>query len=149
MMHRLTEKDKQGNWKLKGVDWQQLAAVEKKIWEKLYGALAKLKDYEETGLQPDEVEKVKEENRWIPVEERMPEERDSVFAKFKTTKDWKPGMFEKTSEKVLATVEYQDGARITEIVHTIDGKWKIGIPPYNGKVIAWMPFPEPYRGAEE
>lgn len=30
--------------------------------EKLYGALHKLLDYEETGLNPDEVESLKEEN---------------------------------------------------------------------------------------
>lgn len=35
------------------------------------------------------------ENGWIPVKERLPEEHDSIFAKFKGTDNWKRGMFEK------------------------------------------------------
>lgn len=35
------------------------------------------------------------ENGWIPVSERLPEEHDSIFAKFKGTNNWKRGMFEK------------------------------------------------------
>ena len=50
------------------------------------------------------------ENRWIPVSEEMPEERDSMFAKFKGTSKWKNDLL------------------------------KLG-----GKVVAWMPFPEPYK----
>ena len=49
------------------------------------------------------------ENRWIPVSEKMPEERDSMFYKFKWTSKWKNDLL------------------------------KLG-----GKVVAWMPFPEPY-----
>jgi hypothetical protein len=32
-----------------------------KVWEKLYGVLWKLKDYEDTGLCPDEIERMKTE----------------------------------------------------------------------------------------
>ena len=42
---------------------------------------------------------------WIPVSERLPEERDSIFKKFKGTSKWNPMMFEKTSGYVIATVE--------------------------------------------
>lgn len=35
--------------------------ITKKIWEKLYGALWKLKDYEDTGVSPDEIERMKTE----------------------------------------------------------------------------------------
>ena len=58
MASRLTEKDEQGNWCLKGVAWVDLtpgAAITQEVYEKLYGALFKLKDYEDTGLSPDEV----------------------------------------------------------------------------------------------
>lgn len=58
-MKRLTEKDELGNWCLKGVRWEQLRAgqvITKEVGEKLYGALCKLKDYEDTGCSPDEVE---------------------------------------------------------------------------------------------
>lgn len=56
-MARLTIKDEQGNWALKGVKWNQLHVGEmitQQVQEKIYGALAKLKDYEDSGMTPDE-----------------------------------------------------------------------------------------------
>ena len=44
-MHRLTEKDDQGNWALKGVKWESLHAgqtITREMWEKIYSALWKL-----------------------------------------------------------------------------------------------------------
>ena len=58
-MNRLTEGDEQGNWMLKGVAWKSLhtgQVITKEVSERLYGALCKLRDYEESGLNPDEVE---------------------------------------------------------------------------------------------
>ena len=60
-MGKLTQYDDQGNWCLKGVKWEQLRAgsvITKDVAEKLYGALCKLKDYENTDLSPEEVERV-------------------------------------------------------------------------------------------
>ena len=60
-MERLTQRDDQGNWCLKGVKWDQLRAgstITKDVAEKLYGALCKLRDYENTDLSPEEVERV-------------------------------------------------------------------------------------------
>lgn len=90
-MQRLTEKDNQGNWCLKGVRWEQLhvgQVITREVNEKLYGALCKLKDYEESGGSPDCIvdlienyvramtllAALTEKHRWIPVEERLPEE---------------------------------------------------------------------------
>ena len=42
-----------------------------------------------------DLEHDEKENGWIPVSERLPEEHDSIFAKFKGTDNWKRGMFEK------------------------------------------------------
>lgn len=42
-----------------------------------------------------DLEEEKMENGWIPVNERMPEEHNSIFAKFKGTDNWKKGMFKK------------------------------------------------------
>lgn len=92
-----------------------------------------------------EIVKGNETDDWIPVKERMPEEHDSIFAKFKGTPNWTPNMFEKTSKHVLVTVKYKDGTVLTKEAHTIDGKWKAGTSAAGGKVIAWMPFPEPYK----
>jgi hypothetical protein len=85
------------------------------------------------------------DNDWIPVAERLPEERDSIFAKIKGTDEWKPGMFEKVSRAVLVTVEYPGKKRLVEVAHTTDGKWKMNVLPDNGKVIAWRSYPAPYK----
>ena len=92
-MNRLTVKDAQGNWALKGVRWEDLRegkVITKEMRERLYGALWKLIQYENIGLEPEEVVEVnsfdktntsrllgkladeRERNRWIPVEEKWP-----------------------------------------------------------------------------
>ena len=58
---RLTEKDDLGHWFLKGLEWGQLRegkVITKAVAQKLYGALCKLKDYEDTGCNPDDVERL-------------------------------------------------------------------------------------------
>lgn len=92
-----------------------------------------------------DVEEDEIENGWIPVSERLPEEHDSIFAKFKGTDNWKNGMFEKTSKYVIATVMYDDGTILAERAHTTDGIWKTEKPVLGEKVIAWKPLPEPYK----
>lgn len=61
-MGRLTERDKNGNWGLKEIPWENLLVGTPITWETyeaLRGALHKLKDYEDTGLSPDEVEELR------------------------------------------------------------------------------------------
>ena len=100
---RLTEKKDSGHWCLRDVPWNQLkpgVVITKEIWEKLYGALWKLKDYEDTGLSPEEVERVndfeksqtyraiaelqeeREKHRWIPVTERFLEPETYILVSF-------------------------------------------------------------------
>ena len=83
--------------------------------------------------------------RWIPVTERLPEEHDSIFAKFFGTERWINGMFRTTSNDVIACVEYEDGTRDIRTMRTIDGKWN-----FKGmggkKTTHWMPLPEPPKG---
>ena len=93
----------------------------------------------------DDLEQDEKENGWIPVNERMPEERDSIFAKWKGTERWSKAIFEKKSNEVLATVEYPDGTRVTEATYTIDGEWKMTAKVLGGIVVSWKPFPEPYK----
>lgn len=84
---------------------------------------------------------------WILVEEKLPVEHDSMFAKFKETKNWHNGMFEKRSDEVNVTVEFEDGTRKTTTSYTLDGKWKAEPNQVvKQKVVAWTPFPEPYKG---
>ena len=163
---RLTEKKDSGHWCLRDVPWSDLkpgTVLSKKTWEKLHGALWKLKDYEDTGLSPEEVESVndfeksqtyraiaelqeeREKHRWIPATERLPEEHDSIFARLNGTEKWRNGMFKRRSDNVLVTVKYEDGTVHTEQAHTTDGVWKTDYKVKEGKVVAWMPFPEPYK----
>ena len=93
-------------------------------------------DYKEIMEYIDDVP----EPHWIPVTERLPEEKDAgILKKLGTSK---------RSEYVLATVEVK-GERMTVTACTYDGKWdwnmKYAFPDY--KIVAWMPLPEPYKGA--
>lgn len=60
-MGRLTQKDEQGNWSLRGVPWESLyewQVITRELHDRLYGALWKLMEYEDTGLSPEEVERL-------------------------------------------------------------------------------------------
>lgn len=86
-----------------------------------------------------------ENEGWILVEDGLPEERNSMFAKWKGTDKWSESMFEKISSDVNVTVEYEDGTRQTITAHTLDGKWALPNRVVKQKVIAWRPLPEPYN----
>lgn len=155
-MGRLTEKDECGNWCLKGVAWSQLhtgSVITKEVSEKLYGALCKLKDYEDTGLSPEDVErlndfertqacyllkKLNEEqkhHRWIPAEERLPENNDYVLMSF-----------ENFSLPAIGRYECdEDGGGAWYLGDCDEGDTCIANDLF---VNAWMPLPEPYRGEE-
>lgn len=92
-----------------------------------------------------DLEEDEKENGWIPVSERLPEEHDSIFAKFKGTDNWKRGMFEKKSKYVIATVVFDDGAVLVEQAHTTDGIWRTDNEVLGGTVVAWMEYPGPYK----
>lgn len=75
--------------------------------------------------------KEKENDGWIPVEERLPEEKKSVLVQW-----------EKYDRHLNVTLTYLDVMWLDDaeekVFETING-----VP--NGKVIAWRPLPEPYR----
>lgn len=65
-MTRLIERDESGFWSLKGVNWRKLqegATVTKTASQSIYGALAKLRDYEASGMDPDQVAEAAEKNK--------------------------------------------------------------------------------------
>lgn len=87
---------------------------------------------------------------WIPCSERLPEEHDSMFIKFKGTKKWSTAMFERKSDEVIVTVADDAGRTVTTSAHTTDGKWWCDLVRIHGyRIVAWMPLPEPYRESEE
>lgn len=95
--------------------------------------LEELKPYEDTGLTPEQIKKLKEENDWIPVEEQLPKGRINPI-----TNDF---------------YEYQVTAKFGECVDIRHykfgrGHWWHGPAIVDKYVIAWQPIPEPYEPKE-
>ena len=84
----------------------------------------------------------KSSDGWIRVEDGMPEERETIFAKLKGTGKWRPSMFEKMSEDVRIVEVFEDGTRRVFHSHTVDGQWDIEKKPPKRTVTHWMPNPE-------
>jgi hypothetical protein len=84
-------------------------------------------------------------NDWIPVSVRLPDEHESMFTKFKGTAKWNENMFERTTKTVLCTVKFSNGMVVTT-GRLNDGKWNLDVCEWTKdfKVIAWMSFPDPY-----
>lgn len=74
-------------------------------------------------------ENVAEESRWIPVSERMPELDTPVLAQ------WRRYYSDENNIDIL----YLNGL----------GEWYADLGMPNGKIIAWMPLPEPYKEGED
>lgn len=120
--------------------------------QRVFGAINDEED-EALGMAIEALEKT-ETNRpeipdsWIPVTKKMPEEKDTMFAKFWGTDKWNEYMFRKRSDLVEVTVELEDGTRYTDASRTRDGKWDIEMDhgAVKKKVVAWKPMSAPWRG---
>ena len=92
-------------------------------------AANRLADYEDTGLAPEEIEKLRGQvPRWIPVEERLPENFRKVlcWGEYFRYGDFN-GMF------VNYALGYQN-----------NGSWGGEVANgANARALAWMPLPEP------
>lgn len=110
-------------------------AIEK--WEKAYGTLRA----KHSALLAAEAAV---EREWISVEDRLPEEHESIFAKAYGTKRWADGMFRTISDEVLACVAFEDGHKVTMTLRTHDGAWALS-SVHRGHVTHWMPLPEPVK----
>lgn len=149
-MRRLTQQDDQGNWCLKGMRWEQLRAgsiIAKDVAEKLYGALCKLKDYENTDLSPEDVEwvndfsknqayllmeqlqKEREQHQWIPVTEQLPEPETYVLVSFSNFSLPIIGRYDENEEGGVWFAGDEDEPLVSQDMF----------------VNAWMPLPEVYR----
>lgn len=136
-MNKLTEKDNQGNWALKGISWQQLSIgqkITKEVGEKLYGALHKLLDYEETGLNPDEVERLKDKNRWIPLGEGLPEPDEYILISFANFDIPEIGRYKVDKEGSGAFYPGDDNTSYAQ---------------FDLYVNAWRPLPRSYEESEK
>ena len=124
-------------------------AIEK--WKKAYGTLrekhsALLKQNGELRDAAADVTRLAAEaaveRDWISVEDRLPEEHESIFAKAYGTKRWADGMFRTISADVLACIAFDDGHKKTMTLRTHDGAWALS-SIHRGHVTHWMPLPEP------
>lgn len=115
--------------------------------ENLYGRETDLTELARDYLEDMEQSQVHCSDGWIYCGDgkNLPEEHDSMFAKFKGTDKWNGAMFEKTSDDVNVTVEFEDGKRKVKTLHTIDGKWNGGNRGVKFQVIAWKPLPTEYK----
>ena len=90
--------------------------------------IERLAAYEDTGLTPKEIERLKEQHRWIPVEERLPEARKDVLVCVKT--GW------------ILVAWYGSGGK----------RWHISpsdVGTLHENIVAWMPLPAPYQKEEK
>lgn len=85
---------------------------------------------------------------WIPVSKKLPDEHDSIFAKLYETDVVNDMLWRTTSNRVIATIKYNDGTVIVKEAFTHDGEWTVEKKNINCKVIAWMPLPNPYKEKE-
>ena len=85
-----------------------------------------------------------QELHWISVEDDLPQEHDTIFAKLYGTDKWRNGMFVKVSDDVRVVKVFRDGTKRVHHDHTVDGRWESerkGLDVY-GHVTHWMPNPE-------
>lgn len=105
--NRLTEQDECGNWNLKGVKWSDLYAgsmVTRGISDRLYGALAKLHDYEETELMPDQIEDLKSESYARAQKNTSPDIRGAADCLYDLVIDCLHEVYDADSQKTEAAV---------------------------------------------
>lgn len=58
MLNKLIQKDDYGNFGIKGLPWESLyigRIITPEVYEKIYGCIFKLMEYEDSGLDPDQV----------------------------------------------------------------------------------------------
>lgn len=84
------------------------------------------------------------QQQWISVEEKLPPEHDTIFAKLYGTDKWRNAMFRKMSDDVRVVKIFNDGTKRVHHDYTVDGVWdseRKGTNVY-GFVTHWMPNPE-------
>jgi len=81
---------------------------------------------------------------WISVKEELPEEKPSLFSRFKGTDKWSKAMWAMESKTVLVVATFPNKGSTVVTGNLHDGKWCTKISPMiDCKVTHWMPMPEP------
>jgi len=87
-------------------------------YERTHGSLQGCMDFKQLAEWLKELKQLREQTRWIPVSERMPNFNDIVLAS--TDSDY-------------------DELKVVLTVYGAEEFW------FNGKIKAWIPLPEPYK----
>lgn len=94
--------------------------------------VARLAEYEDTGLEPAEMLQLKKNTvQWIPVAERMPERNKSVLLCMKSRPS-RNGM-------CMQTGSYDNGFWFVQGAAGYES-----LATFEFHVLAWMPLPDPY-----
>jgi len=112
----------------------------------LYVYMNRLREYEDTGLTPEEITDGKMFSGWIPCNERLPEEKteeDDIFDPVSlATVDVRRY---KVTDLVAVTVkDIENGEVFVSDDMMVDGEWVDYTKEYY-KTLAWSPLPEPYQ----
>lgn len=86
---------------------------------------------------------------WISVTDRLPDEHESLFARYKGTDKWNNAMFTTISDPVIVCEENENGRHIVKTANTVDGVWKVKYSFHPYRVTHWMPLPKPPKGEED
>lgn len=89
----------------------------------------RLAEYENTGLEPEEIRRQQDAPVWIPVEERLPEDNKYILLSFDNFSTPLPGRYEEDQEGGAFYLGSCDRPCICQDL----------------LVNAWQPLPEPYR----
>lgn len=131
-MGRMTVKKPDGSWSVKYNDGKKIPWDE--VEHRIYGALCKLIDYEETGLSPEEVENMKAEKEWIPVSEAVPANDENVLVYVEHGK--------------AGNLQF-DGAYENGFFDSVAGWGLEDYPDVEELLIThWMPYPAPPKGVK-
>ena len=86
----------------------------------------------------------KDMNQWINVNDRLPEEHESMFYKLLGTPKWSNSMWKQESEKVLVYVSFPDGTGVVTTGCLHDSDWMTTVSKTLPQTVThWMPMPEP------
>ena len=83
---------------------------------------------------------------WVSVKDRLPDEHESLFARYKGTDKWSNAMFMTISDRVIVCAECENGKRLVKTANMVDGVWKVKDIFHPCKVTHWMPIPHPPKG---
>lgn len=128
-----------------GFDWTEDSIRDIDRWS-LAECLNRLSDYEDTGLTPEqirqidvlyaekcrEVAELQKAQRWIPVEERMPEDDNYIFMAIADCPFPIIGRYKEDAEGGAFYIGDENNSCVSQDLY----------------VAAWRPFPDPYRPDE-